>query len=84
MEAVLAVDSEETGDTTATKKQGVEQGTLFQQVQHLQEAVAQLQVQTGSRGTQKQKVVCWQCGGEMHIKRDCTKGNQHGENRGMS
>ena len=48
---VVAVDSEETGDTTATKKPGVQQGTLFQQVRHLQEAVAQLQVLTGSRGT---------------------------------
>ena len=73
VEAVIAVDSEETGNITVTKKQGVEQGTLFQQVRHLEEAVAQLQVQTGSRGTQKRKVVCWQCGGEGHIKRDCTK-----------
>ena len=72
METVVAVDSEEMGNTTVTKKQGVEQGTLFQHVRHLEKVVAQIKVQTGSGDTQKRKVVYWQCG-EGHIKRDCTK-----------
>ena len=72
-EVPVAVDSEETGDTTATRKQGIEQDVLFQQVQYLKETVAQLHVQTGSLGPHKRKVVSWQCGGEGHIKRDCTK-----------
>ena len=84
VEAVVAVDSEETGNITVTKKQGVEQGTLFQQVRHLEEAVAQLQVQTGSRGTQKRKVVCWQCGGKGTSLGTAQKGNQHGEDHRIS
>ena len=66
--AVGAVDSEETEDTKPTWRYCDEQGTLFQQVRHLEEAVAQLQVRTGKR-----RIVCWQCGEGGHIKRDCTK-----------
>ena len=56
-----------------TKRYYDEQGTLFQQVRYLEEAVAQLQVRTGRRGPQNRRFVCWQGGEEGHIKRDCTR-----------
>ena len=78
--AVGAVDSEETEDTKPTRRYCDEQGTLFQQVRHLEEAVAQLQVRTG-----KQRIVCWQCGEGGHgtSRGTAQRRNQHGQDHGI-
>ena len=76
----LQLSEHEPGDSNAvsqvTKSDNSQLFSLSQQVQHLTEAVAKLQLQSMSKDKEgttssKKPPVCWRCGNEGHLKSDC-------------
>ena len=68
MEAVVAVDSEETGDTTIRQQRS----RVLNKV-HCSSRFDTVRRRWLNYKYRQEVGVCWQCGGKGHIKRNCTK-----------